>query len=66
MEGAKRVSKEHVTYSFDQAKEIISALEVLNRDYELKREQEPIEYTESKHWGKVPKPQRYKYTITER
>jgi hypothetical protein len=57
--------KNHETYSWENAKKIIDALETLNKDFELRRIQEPIEYEDSKHWGKIPKPQRIRYIITE-
>lgn len=59
------MGKVHECYSLEYAQKIINALEVLNRDYELKREQEPIEFVNDERWEKVPKPQRVKYTISE-
>jgi len=57
--------RNHETYSFEQAKELISALEVLGRDYELKREREPIEYENSENGTRIKRFPRVKYIIIE-
>jgi hypothetical protein len=57
--------KRHTAFSYEQAKKIIDALEVLERDYELRRELQPTEYAQSEKWGRIPKPKRIEYTITE-